>query len=263
MPLISDWIYPIVRGVIAGAIFAVLILTVQKIKKKCKHRSFRMIFGNDVDDNFHLVYPSYESPSPETVFRKPQSRVPRNTSSAKKLSAVNSTATTRTISHLALEIGSNSKEPPRIISDVDADPLMDISFLAIGGRTNYKSVDLLDNEENKFLNFGHESIISKRSGDPIIRAESEVDYAIILKISPFDNPRRTWLCCAGFGEWGTSGAAWWLSRNWKWISKQAKNRSFACITRTRVKSDDSTIKLHFFLTPEDVQRTVQDRNNGR
>ena len=105
---------------------------------------------------------------------------------------------------------------------------------------------------NKFLDFGHESIVSKESGDSIVMAESKVDYAIILKISPFGNPKRTWLCCSGFGEWGTSGAAWWLSHNWKSIYKKAKNRSFACITRTRVGSDDSTRMLHLFLSSEDV-----------
>jgi hypothetical protein len=140
---------------------------------------------------------------------------------------------------------------------------MDISFLAIGGHTNHKTVDIFDNEENKFLDFGHESIVSKESGDPIIIAESEVDYAIIIKISPFENTKRTWLCCAGFGEWGTSGAAWWLSHNWKTIYKKAKNRPFACITRTRVGSDDSTRMLHLFLSSEDVQRATLSQKNCR
>jgi len=28
-----------------------------------------------------------------------------------------------------------------------------------------------------------------------------------------------WIAVAGLGEWGTSGAAWFLSKNWKKIKK--------------------------------------------
>lgn len=263
MTQLSEGLLAVMWNVIGGAVVAGLILAVQGICKKVRRRSFRMIFGKDVENVFYLVYPHYESPSREIEFRKPPSRVPRRTCSATNLSALHSTAATRTVNHLAYEIGSNSITPPRIISDVEADQLMDISFLAIGGHTNHKSVDIFDNEENKFLDFGHESIVSKESGDSIVMAESKVDYAIILKISPFGNPKRTWLCCSGFGEWGTSGAAWWLSHNWKSIYKKAKNRSFACITRTRVGSDDSTRMLHLFLSSEDVQRAAHNQNNRR
>lgn len=138
---------------------------------------------------------------------------------------------------------------------------MDISFLAIGGHTNHKSMDIFDDEQNVFLDFGHESIVSRESGDQILVAEQDVDYAIILKIRPRNNPKRVWLCCAGFGEWGTSGAAWWLSHNWKTIKSEAKHKPFACITSTRVGSDDSTRMLHLFLSSEDVQRATHNLNS--
>ena len=262
MAQISEGIWAVMWNIIGGAIVAGLTLTVQVICKKVRRRSFRMIFGEDVESFFYLVYPHFESPSRKIEFRKPPSQVPRRTYSATNLSALHSTAATRTVNHLAYEIGSNSTAPPRIISDVDADQLMDISFLAIGGHTNHKSVDVFDNEENKFLDFGQESIVSKETRDTIVIAESEVDYAIILKICPFGNPKRTWLCCAGFGEWGTSGAAWWLSHNWKTIYKEAKKKPFACITRTRVGSDDSTRMLHLFLSSDDVQRAALNQNNS-
>ena len=260
MTQLSEGIWAIIWNVIGGAIVAGLTLSLQSISKKISRRHFRMVFGNDVEDIFYLIYPHYEPPTRDIEFRKPQSRVPRRTHSATNLTAIHSTAATRTVNHLAYEIGKNSKIPPRVISDIDADPLMDISFLSIGGITNHKSVDLLDNEENIFLDFGHESIISKGSGHPIISAESNVDYGIILKINPLDNSKRTWICCAGFGEWGTSGSAWWLSRNWKLIYKKAKKKPFACITRTRVGSDDSTRLIHIFKSIEDVQLAISEDN---
>lgn len=253
---LSEGIWAVMWNVIGGAIVAGLTLAMQGICKKARRRSFRMIFGKDVENDFYLVYPLFEPPSSEIVFKKPPSKVSRKTYSATNLSEVHSTAVTRAVNYLAYEIGSSSVTPPRIISDVDADKSMDISFLAIGGRTNHKTVDIFDNEENKFLDFKDGSIVSKESEDPIINVESEVDYAIIMKINPFAKSERTWLCCAGFGEWGTSGAAWWLSHNWKTIYKGAKNRPFACITCTKVGSDDSTKMLHLFLSSEDVQHAT-------
>ena len=258
MTWIFEGLSAVVWNVVGGAIVAGLTLAVQNIRKRLRRRSFRKVFGDVAEAEYYLIYGSFLSPSRETVYHKQRPQVPRRSSSATNLTTVHSVSATRSVSYLAFEIGSNSETSPRIISDVDADPLMDISFISIGGLTNHKTVDLLDNEENVFLDFGNESIVSKTSREAIVLADSEVDYGIILKISPFDNPRRTWICCAGFGEWGTSGAAWWISRNWRTIYRRAKCKPFACITRTRVGSDDSTRMVHLFLSAQETQNAARE-----
>ncbi len=245
-------------NVVGGGIVAILIFFIQFIRKKINRRAFRKVFGDDVEETYHLIYPSYQSPSLNTTYTKPASKVPRRTSGATNLTIINSTAATRTVNHLAFMIGSNSNTPTRIISDIEADTLMDISFISIGSRTSHKTVDLFDNKNNIFIDMKGGEIQSRESGEIIIKAKSTVDFGIIVKINPLENPKRTWLCCAGFGEWGTSGAAWWLSRNWKKIYKRAKDRPFACITSTKVGSDDSTRMIHLFLSAEDVVKTVQE-----
>jgi hypothetical protein len=42
-----------------------------------------------------------------------------------------------------------------------------------------------------------------------------LENASCLKIIPKSFPNRVWIAVAGLGEWGTSGAAWFLSKNWK------------------------------------------------
>lgn len=65
------------------------------------------------------------------------------------------------------------------------------------------------------------------------------DYGLILKTHPVQFPNRTWLMCAGFGEWGTSGASWYLANQWETIRKQVKSRPFAAVVRVRHGQDES------------------------
>jgi hypothetical protein len=240
--------YNIIGGILAG----LSIIAFQKIKRKLRHRSFKRIFGNDLEENFYLIYPAYEAPQGAS-FSKPQPRVTRRTSATINLTTVNSTAASRSISHLASAIGRNSKSPSIIRSDVEVDEMMDISFISIGGLNNHKTIDILDSPLNSFITFDNNvNIVSATTGNTIIQAQSNVDYGIIIKINPSHNPDRTWLCCAGIGQWGTSGAAWWLNKHWKIISRQAKKRPFAIVTQTQVGSDDSTQMLHLFLSEEDI-----------
>jgi len=246
----------IIANVIGGIIVALLTIAIQFLRTKIKYRSFKKIFGNDLEENFKIIYPAYEPPAGIT-FAKPQPKVSRITAGTVNLETVNSTASSRAMSHLSYAIGRNSRANPIIKSDIETDEFMDISFISIGGLNNHKSVDLLDNASNTFITFSGNAIISKKSKKAIVRLKTGYDYGFVIKINPSHNPERTWLCCAGFAEWGTSGVSWWLSKYWKVISKQAKKRPFALITQTRIGSDDSTQKLHLFLSEQAVENETE------
>ena len=256
----AQGLWNIMWNIVGGLVVAFLILSIQWVTKKLKCRAFRQVFGNDLDD-FYIVYPSYVSPDKDTTFQKPPSKVPRPSFLTVNLTTINSNASTRSVSHLSYAIGNYSPSLPHIRSDIDLDQRMDISFLSVGGLNNYKSLDVFENTSNIFLQFGNGGIQSKTSGESIANIEGKIDYGLILKIHPENNPNRTWLCVAGIGEWGTSGASWWLSRHWKTIHKCAKEKSFACITKTIYGSDDSTSLVHLFLSKEDVENTVKKTSN--
>jgi hypothetical protein len=226
---------------------------ISKVITYFKVRRFRNVFGKDSCKDFYVIYNVYNTPSLGIVFPKPKLRVQRGRcSGGTNLTTINSTATSRAMAHLVYGFAKSIGTAPRIASDVECDDRMDISFISIGGGTNCKSVDLLENDSNKFLDFGKASIINKTSGEEIIKAGSEpgFDHGFIIKIKPNNNKEKTWICCAGFAEWATSGAAWYLAHRWKEIYKWAKKLEFALIIKTKKGSDESTVLLHKFLKDE-------------
>lgn len=245
----------IICNIVGGGIVAMLISAYHWTIGKLKCHAFRQVFGDDRDD-LCIVYPSCEVPNGIT-FNKPPSRVPRRNITTVNLTTVNSNANTRSVSHMAYVFGNSSSSLPRISSDIEMDQYMDVSFISVGGLNNYKSLDILENTSNVFLQFDHDCIQSKTSEKCIVKIQGTTDFGLILKIHPSNNPKRTWLCVAGIGEWGTSGASWWLSRHWKTIQKRAKDKPFACITKTRYGSDDSTSLVHLFLSKEDIEDIVK------
>jgi hypothetical protein len=64
-----------------------------------------------------------------------------------------------------------------------------------------------------------------------------------LKIHPKQFPGRVWIACAGKGEWGTSGSAWFLANRWKEIVKQLSNTDrFVCVIEVeRLKDQSATL----------------------
>ncbi len=212
----------------------------------------RQVFGTDIGKEFRIIY-NVNIPPQGTVFAKPAPKVPRdNYRWTKDLTSVNSCATTRAIGYLVYSFGGMASRPPIVSSDVDADDRMDISFISIGGVTNLKTCDILRDASNYFLDFRGGSIVDRSSQLPIVEASARVRYGLIIKINPQSNPDRTWICCAGFEEWGTSGGAWFLATKWKSIRKWAKGKPFAIITGTEYGSDESTKLVYRFLTPGDV-----------
>ena len=213
-------LWSVTWNIVGGLVVAFLAVSVQWIMKKLRCRAFRQVFGNDLD-NFYIVYPSYHSPNKDTTFSKPLSKVPRQSITTINLTGVNSNASTRGVGHLSYAMGNYSPSLPHIRSDIELDQRMDISFVSVGGLNNYKSYDIFENSSNIFLTFGRDGIQSRTLGESIANIEGKADYGLILKIHPEHNPNRTWLCVAGIGEWGTSGASWWLSRHWRTIYKHA------------------------------------------
>ena len=97
--------YNLIWNIVGGLLVASLIYSIQWIRKKFSCWKFKQVFGNDTDE-FFIVFPSYNSPSSDTVFPKPLLRVPRpNVSATTHLSTINSNASTRGISHLSYTIG--------------------------------------------------------------------------------------------------------------------------------------------------------------
>jgi hypothetical protein len=116
----------------------------------------------------------------------------------------------------------------------------DLSFVSIGLLSNVKTRQLVANAANSLVTFEVDSFRSRASNRPIITNVSPAeDHGLILKIHPSANPERTWICCAGLGEWGSSGASWYLANRWRGLESQFGQDPFAVIVRVRRGQDES------------------------
>jgi hypothetical protein len=105
---------------------------------------------------------------------------------------------------------SDGKSPWPRASGASSDRGYGHDFVPFGGlESNFKSRDCQVNPGNRLARFDQQVT---QFLDPNTKnalggcSDPNFDYGLILKVRPTQFPNRAWLMCAGFGEWGTSGA---------------------------------------------------------
>jgi len=109
--------------------------------------------------------------------------------------------------------------------------------------SNYRSRDIVQSTANEVIVCGPENMsgcfaTTTRPTDYLCQPKG-FDLGIILKLTPRALPNRVWIMCAGIGEWGTSAAAFHLSRSWRDLAKLFGRHDFAAVIKVR-KGDDAT-----------------------
>jgi len=230
----------IIFNIIGGAMVLFLGWIYSKIKIKYYKHSFKGIFGKDAAENFILtygqmrLYPSYDDKG--NLIEWPY----YHKSGGKfRVSSIVSIAETRSVKYISESFGKIVNTAPKLFSDEEIEDKLDISFCSIGGLNNLKTKDILQSKENLFYDFNinrsDPCIISKKDKKTFF-IDHNNDHAFIIKIVPKNFPNRTWISVAGLGEWGTSGAAWFLAKNWKNLPK---SKSFGVIVKVRFGQDES------------------------
>jgi hypothetical protein len=162
----------------------------------------------------------------------------------------------RAAKYLAESVAVNARRLAILTTDVDIADKGDLSFVSFGIMSNLKTVQLLENSGNHFARYHEGQFITKLSGRVLARASQQTDYGLIVKVHPSNLPDKTWICCGGFGEWGTSGAAWYLSRKWRNIRSKFTRHPFIIIVKVRLGSDESAEPILMADTPEEVERHI-------
>lgn len=245
-------VWSIICGLI-GILSFVFGTVVPWVLKRVQAHQFREVLQDSIDGNFYIIYKASET-TRDKIFPTVLGPVPRQKTATWNLTTINSCSTTRSVAYLAHEFGKRTKKVPIIKSHIETDQKVDLSFISIGGTTNPKTHDLVNNEANKFLDYEPHKILEKMSGKVLVEdgQEAGYDYAYMIKIHPSSNPKRTWICCGGIGEWGQSGAAWYLANHWKEIWKYAKDKEFAYITKTKQQFDESTTAIYKKIRQEEL-----------
>jgi len=237
----------ILLNILGGAITVGLIEAGRKIFSLLNRYKFKQVFGEDVlqGPNYYLVYVQLGLGTLTNerghVITHPYIK-PGEEAHGSRFSIQRpvSSCEVRAAKYLSEIIGAQAKQSPMLSSDYDLRGRLDISFVSFGGPlSNYKTRDAISNDGNQLLVFDNLNFLSKASGRAVLRPEPAFDYGLILKLHPTQFPKRTWLVCAGRGEWGTSGAAYYLAHKWKEVYGFAKEKPFAIIVRVRENQDES------------------------
>lgn len=110
----------------------------------------------------------------------------------------------RSVKYLAEGIASNTHSWAVLARDEDIKDKQDLSFVSFGLMSNCKSIEILNNPANRFMRYHYPQLVTL-TGKTVISPPTspKIDFGAIIKIHPSNLPERTWICCGGYGEWGT------------------------------------------------------------
>jgi hypothetical protein len=174
--------------------------------------------------------------------------------------AVASTCELRATAYVAGAFTKN-RIAPQIIADEAIREKLDIDFVSFGAVANLKSMDVFQNKANSFGHFdiAKGCFVFRSSGRPVHLPQSDFDHGLIIRVHPEEFPTRSWFACAGFGEWGTSGTAWFLANKWNHLKRKLERATddFMAVIQIRPGQDESArmVALHDSGSGE-VSRTL-------
>lgn len=112
------------------------------------------------------------------------------------------------------------------------------AFVALGSSySNIKTDDIKHLSQNPWLqdDGGRFTLKDGHVEEP----EARADKGIVMKLDNPYSPGYALVVCAGLGEWGTSGAAWFLARHWRALSHRFGRRPFLLIVAVTPGNDQS------------------------
>jgi len=255
-----DAFWQIALSVLGGMITVALVDRLRTFDSTVRRWKLLRIFGPDAasDEGIHVVYthlilPELKDPNGNVImypYRKPGNRM-----AAFATSRPVSSAEVRGIKHLSEALGMGSGNSTKLDTDYEVRGRLDMSFIAIGGPlSNDKTHDAIYNAGNKLVVLEERGFVSRMSGKPLLKVEAGWDYGLIMKCHPSQFPKRIWLVCAGFGEWGSSGAAWFLAYKWDQIYRRYGSKEFAVIVKVKEDQDESAEPVLWVDSEECAER---------
>jgi hypothetical protein len=220
-------LYNVVGGIIVSILTAIYILVSSRIRSYNLQRLLGFRFKAETENR--MIYSQFLLPiatdQSGRVITHPYVKAPRRGGAAPLTGSYSiehpvSECEVRASTYIAMLLGLPGNLQPLLLSDIEANSILDSNFVSFGGPgSNYKTADVLASEANIFIRMIHTGF-SRPSGENLPFSYSrEADHGFILRIKPPDFSARSWIVCAGLGEWGTSGAAWFLAHKWQELSK--------------------------------------------
>jgi len=143
----------------------------------------------------------------------------------------------------------DSAIPVPVVDDAVGFRRLTRTFVALGSPSSNELTELILREANNtFLEFGQTGdrcfIRDKNGGREFTGFQKPIkkDYGVVLKIPNLRNPGHFFFVCAGLGEWGTSGASWYLATKCLDLHSEF-GAAFGIIVEVEIGSDDSARRV--------------------
>lgn len=230
------------------------------LHRKWRRAHFKNVFGGG-EEQYRLVYaPLRLHPDVKALVpARPGGGEPfvfvRKDTTHATFSATQTTSNCeiRAASYVASALGKDGGRNSTFVDCESLESKLDVDFVSFGLISNLKTIDVFNNAANDLITISLNSgfVAKKGTGEPLlVEPRAHMDYGIILKIHPMQFPERTWIACAGIGETGTSGAAWFLARKWKELEERAGGaRRFFALIAVEPGKDESATLVNFGCTP--------------
>lgn len=156
----------------------------------------------------------------------------------------------RSASYVINTLSTYRKTAIAVVDDEAALQNLNRTFVALGSSSSNDITDLVLREpNNEFLEFGQEGpattfIRDKKSGTKFEGFKEPVkkDYGMVVKLPNLRFPGQVFFVCAGLGEWGTSGASWYLATKWRELQLRFGD-AFGIVVEVELGVDESARRV--------------------
>lgn len=137
-------------------------------------------------------------------------------------------------------------KPLAFVIDYDVEAKWDASFFCFGSSdSNLKTLDVESLPEQKFYRLEFDAARQRafQVGNQQFGIAGGNDHGILLRMKNPKYREHALFVCAGLGEWGTSGSAYYLFRNWSSLYRRYGSSDFCKVIRVRIGSDESATEV--------------------
>ena len=142
----------------------------------------------------------------------------------------------------------------KVVLDTEAKDKWDGTFIAFGSAdSNVKTFDI-----EKMPSMNLYKMVSGQLGSNKMPswtmngqdyALNNKDRAVLMRLKNPRSPGNYLFVIAGFTEWGSTGAAWYLFRHWRDLHRRFKaGTNFCLILAVEINSDESALEIAAFST---------------
>ncbi len=245
-------------NLVAGIIIFLVGFFWPKIPKSLKTYRLKKFFGKSLlTGRFAIVYGTFQDPRPRVdpagkpVLRfQKQFRNGRVIEISGPFENIVGDCEIRATGYLAQIIGREHDQIIQILSDGKAYDDLNCTFISLGSpAANDISGFIMRETANQFYNFDQDELeafieaVTDKKRYFGFKPPTPRDCAVLMRIRNERFPEHFLFVCAGLGEWGTSGASWYLASHWENLYNEFKNDDFALILEVDLGSDTSTKRI--------------------